>query len=124
MNRRRSEAVQSGFLAIPDAEFDESDAFQQMWIYRALYALMLATLCGVVISLSTGEFIRVDQKNGDLDEDVKTFDNFILPAFFTALKYFVMIGWYVAQFALSMAQSPLCPRPARGQASYFRCMQQ
>ena len=78
MNSRRSEAVQSGFLAIPDAEFDESDAFQQMRIYRALYALMLVTLCGVVISLSTGEF---------MDEDVKTFDNFILPAFFTALKY-------------------------------------
>ena len=66
-----------------------------MWMYRALYALMLMTLSVVAISFSTGEVISVDQKTGDLHEDVKTFDHFILAACFTALKYFVMIGLYV-----------------------------
>jgi len=49
------------------------------------------TLCVVVIPLLTGEIIGVDPKTGDIKEDTKPFDNFILAGCFTALKYIIMI---------------------------------
>merc|ERR1719313_3143051 len=53
------------------------------------------TLIVVVIPLFTGEVIGVNQKTGDISEDVKPFDNFILAACFTVLKYLIMIGLYI-----------------------------
>merc|ERR1719375_2565024 len=52
--------------------------WMQMWMYCATYAVLLMTLIVVVIPLFTGEIVGVDQKTGDLKEDVKPFDNFIL----------------------------------------------
>ena len=40
------------------------------------------------------------KKTGDLHEDVKTFDNYILAACLTALKYFGLIGLYVGMICL------------------------
>jgi len=69
--------------------------WMQAWMYCATYAVLLMTLIVVVIPLFTGEMIGVDQKTGDLKEDKKPFDNFILATCFTVLKYFIMIGLYV-----------------------------
>merc|ERR1719265_41912 len=69
--------------------------WMQMWMYCATYAVLLMTLIVVVIPLFTGEVIGVDQKTGDLKEDVKPFDNFILAICFTVVKYFIMIGLYI-----------------------------
>jgi len=69
--------------------------WMQAWMYCATYAVLLMTLIVVVIPLFTGEVIGVNQKTGDLNEDVKPFDNFILAICFTVLKYFIMIGLYV-----------------------------
>jgi hypothetical protein len=55
----------------------------------------MMTLCVVVIPLFTGETIGVDQKTGDIKEDAKPFDNFILATCFTVLKFMIMIGLYV-----------------------------
>ena len=93
-----------------------------MWMYSAMYALMMMTL-SVVISFSTGEVISVAQKNGDLHKDVKTFDNFILAACSTALKYFVMIGLYVGMICIVYGAVTFVPRPTRGQARHLCHMQ-
>jgi len=69
--------------------------WMQAWMYCATYAVLLMTLIVVVIPLFTGEVIGVNQKTGDLNEDVKPFDNFILAICFTVVKYFVMIGLYI-----------------------------
>ena len=45
----------------------------QAWMYCATYAVLLVTLIVVVIPLFTGETIGVDQKTGDIQEDVKPF---------------------------------------------------
>jgi len=67
----------------------------QVWMYCCTYAVMMMTLVVCVIPLFTGEVIGVDQKTGDIKEDTKPFDNFILAACFTVLKYLIMIGLYV-----------------------------
>jgi len=69
--------------------------WMQAWMYCATYAVLLMTLIVVVIPLFTGEMIGVDQKTGDLKEDAKPFNNFILATCFTVLKYFIMIGLYI-----------------------------
>jgi len=69
--------------------------WMQAWMYCTTYAVLLMTLCVVVIPLFTGEMIGVDQKTGDIKEDAKPFDNFILAACFTVLKFLIMIGLYV-----------------------------
>jgi len=72
----------------------------QMWMYCCTYAVMLMTLCVCVIPLFTGEVIGIDQKTGDIQQDSKPFDNFILAACFTALKFLIMIGLYVGAVAI------------------------
>jgi septal ring factor EnvC (AmiA/AmiB activator) len=67
----------------------------QMWMYCATYAVLLMTLIVVVIPLFTGEIVGVNSKTGDLEEDAKPFENFILAGCFTVLKYFIMIGLYI-----------------------------
>ena len=80
----------------------------QMWMYCEIDAQRLMTLIVVVIQSPNGEVIDVDQRTGDWHEDVKTFVNVSLAACFRALKYFVMIGWYIEViFALFMSQSPV-----------------
>jgi len=72
----------------------------QMWMYCCTYAVMMMTLCVCVIPLFTGEVIGVDQKTGDIKDDNKPFDNFILAGCFTALKFLIMIGLYVGAVAI------------------------
>ena len=49
-------------------------------------AVVLLTLIVLVIPLFTGEVIGVDQKTGDINEDVML-DIFILAACFTVVRY-------------------------------------
>jgi len=72
----------------------------QMWMYCCTYAVMMMTLIVCVIPLFTGEVIGVDQKTGDIKDDAKPFDNFILAGCFTALKFLIMIGLYVGAVAI------------------------
>jgi hypothetical protein len=72
----------------------------QMWMYCCTYAVLLMTLIVCVIPLFTGEVIGVDQKTGDIKDDEKPFDNFILAGCFTVLKYLIMIGLYVGACAI------------------------
>merc|ERR1740127_110160 len=72
----------------------------QMWMYCCTYAVMMLTLIVCVIPLFTGEVIGVDQKTGDIKDDEKPFDNFILAGCFTVLKYLIMIGLYVGAVAI------------------------
>jgi hypothetical protein len=72
----------------------------QMWMYCCTYAVLLMTLIVCVIPLFTGEVIGVDQKTGDIKDDVKPFDNMILAGCFTVLKYLIMIGLYVGVIAI------------------------
>jgi len=72
----------------------------QMWMYCCTYAVMMMTLVVCVIPLFTGDVIGVDQKTGDIQEDVKPFDNMILAGCFTVLKYLIMIGLYVGVVAI------------------------
>jgi len=66
----------------------------QMCMYCCTYAVLLMTLIVCVIPLFTGEAIGVDPKTGDIKDDAKPFDNFILAGCFTALKFLIMIGLY------------------------------
>jgi len=72
----------------------------QMWMYCCTYAVMMMTLIVCVIPLFTGEVIGVDQKTGDIKDDAKPFDNFILAGCFTVLKFLIMIGLYVGAVAI------------------------
>jgi len=72
----------------------------QMWMYCCTYAVMMMTLCVCVIPLFTGEVIGVDQSTGDIKDDAKPFENFILKSCFTALKFLIMIGLYVGAVAI------------------------
>jgi hypothetical protein len=72
----------------------------QMWMYCCTYAVMMLTLIVCVIPLFTGEVIGVDQKTGDIKEDTKPFDNFILAGCFTVLKFLIIIGLYVGAVAI------------------------
>merc|ERR1719345_642299 len=69
--------------------------WMQAWMYCTTYAILLMTLCVVVIPLFTGDVIGVDPKTGDINAETKPFDNFILATCFTVLKYLIMIGLYV-----------------------------
>ena len=91
---------------------------------HVLFGLRCGSLPRTKRQFTELEVISGDQKYGDLHKDVQTFVNFILPACFTALKYFVMIGLYVAMICFIYGASPLCHRLARGQARHFRRMQQ
>ena len=70
---------------------------------HVLFGLRCGSLPRTKRQFTELEVISVDQKYGDLHKDVQTFVNFILPACFTPLKYFVMIGCTLQRFALSMA---------------------
>jgi len=72
----------------------------QMWMYCCTYAVLMMTLIVCVIPLFTGEVVGVDQKTGDIKDDVKPFENFILAGCFTVLKYLIMIGLYVGACAI------------------------
>jgi hypothetical protein len=72
----------------------------QMSMYCCTYAVMLLTLCVCIIPLFTGEVIGVDQKTGDIKNDVKPFDNFVLAGCFTALKFLIMLGLYAGAVAI------------------------
>ena len=63
-----------------------------MWMYCEKPKQHVDDIDVVVIPLPNGELIDVDQKTGGFHEDMKTFDNFVMAACFTALKYSVMIG--------------------------------
>jgi len=69
--------------------------WMQVWMYCTTYAILAMTLTVVVIPLFTGEAIGVNQKTGEVDPELKPFDNFILAGCMTALKYLIMIGLYV-----------------------------
>merc|ERR1719335_1080875 len=69
--------------------------WMQVWMYCTTYAILLMTLTVVVIPLFTGEVISVNAKTGEVDPEIKPFDNFILAGCMTALKYLIMIGLYV-----------------------------
>jgi len=71
-----------------------------MWMYCCTYAVMMMTICVCVIPLFTGEVIGVDQKTGDIKDDAKPFDNFILAGCFTVLKFLIMIGLYVGAVSI------------------------
>ena len=58
-----------------------------MWMYCCTYAVMMMTLMICAIPLFIGEVIGVDQKTGDIQEDEKPFDNFLLTGCFTALTF-------------------------------------
>jgi len=72
----------------------------QMWMYCCTYAVLMMTLIVCVIPLFTGDVVGVDQKTGDIKDDVKPFENFILAGCFTVLKYLIMIGLYVGACAI------------------------
>ena len=59
------------------------------------YAVMMLTFIACVIPVFTGEVIGVDKKDGDIKENEKSLDNFILAGCFTAFKYLITIGLYV-----------------------------
>merc|ERR1719198_761452 len=67
----------------------------QVCMYFCTYSVLMMTLTVCVIPLFTGEVIGVDQKTGDIKDDQKPFDNFLLAGLFTVLKYLIMIGLYV-----------------------------
>merc|ERR1719375_3056466 len=67
----------------------------QVWMYCCTYAVLMMTLVICVIPLFTGETIGVDPKTGDIADEAKPFDNWILATCFTILKYLIMIGLYV-----------------------------
>merc|ERR1719252_491058 len=69
--------------------------WMQVWMYCTTYAILAMTLTVVVIPLFTGDVIGVNQKTGEVDPEMKPFDNFILAGCLTALKYLIMIGLYV-----------------------------
>merc|ERR1719252_544226 len=69
--------------------------WMQVWMYCTTYAILLMTLTVVVIPLFTGEVINVNTKTGEVDPELKPFDNFILAGCMTALKYIIMIFLYV-----------------------------
>merc|ERR1719207_205873 len=69
--------------------------WMQVWMYCTTYAILAMTLTVVVIPLFTGDVIGVNQKTGEVDPDMKPFDNFILAGCLTVLKYLIMIGLYV-----------------------------
>ena len=53
----------------------------------ATYAILVMTLIAVVIPLNTGDAVGVNQRIGDIDEDVTPVASFILAGCFTVLKY-------------------------------------
>merc|ERR1719311_37892 len=69
--------------------------WMQVWMYCTTYAILAMTLTVVVIPLFTGSVINVNQKTGEVDPNMKPFENFILAGCMTALKYLIMIGLYV-----------------------------
>merc|ERR1719420_279650 len=69
--------------------------WMQVWMYCTTYAILAMTLTVVVIPLFTGQVISVDPKTGEVDPEMKPFDNFILAGCLTVLKYLIMIGLYV-----------------------------
>ena len=58
------------------------------------------TLVICVIPLFTGETIGVDPKTGDIADDAKPFENWILATCFTILKYLIMIGLYIGAIVI------------------------
>jgi hypothetical protein len=93
--------------------------WMQAWMYCTTYAVLAMTLCVVVIPLFTGEIIGVDQKTGDIKEDVKPFDNFILAGCFTVLKYLIMIACMSELSASSMVHALTFHPKAFGQVRRF-----
>merc|ERR1719252_168921 len=69
--------------------------WMQVLMYCTTYAILLMTLTVVVIPLFTGEVINVNSKTGEVDPELKPFENFILAGCMTALKYVIMIFLYV-----------------------------
>merc|ERR1719450_50230 len=69
--------------------------WMQVWMYCTTYAILAMTLTVVVIPLFTGDVIGVNAKTGEVDPEIKPFENFILAGCMTALKYLIMIGLYV-----------------------------
>merc|ERR1719440_1156966 len=57
------------------------------------------TLIVCVIPMFTGELVGVNSQ-GDIDEDEKPFDNWILATCFTILKYLIMIGLYIGAIVI------------------------
>merc|ERR1719443_1342283 len=72
----------------------------QMWMYCCTYSVLLMTLVVCVIPLFTGDTIGVDQKTGDIHEDARPFENWILATCFTILKFLIMIGLYVGAICI------------------------
>jgi len=72
----------------------------QVWMYCCTYAVLMMTLVICVIPLFTGETIGVDPKTGDIADDAKPFENWILATCFTILKYLIMIGLYIGAIVI------------------------
>merc|ERR1719359_84529 len=69
--------------------------YVQAAMYCATYSVLMMTLCACVIPIFTGKVLKVDVKTGDIAADEKPFDNWIMGAVFTALKFLIMLGLYV-----------------------------
>ena len=70
--------------------------------YCAAYDVLLMNSNVVVIPVFTSEIFGVNLKTGDLEEDVKPFENVILAGCFTDLKYVIM----KLEFVDDNAESP------------------
>ncbi len=56
------------------------------------YAVLMLTLTVVVGPLFAGKVIDVDQKTGDIKDEVKLFINFILATCFTVVKFLIFFA--------------------------------
>merc|ERR1719217_980463 len=52
--------------------------YVQAAMYCATYAVLAMTLCAVAIPIFTGKVIGVNEKTGDIDDDVQPFSNAIV----------------------------------------------
>ena len=77
--------------------------WMQAWAYRTTYAVLLMTLVGILRFNS--QVIGVAHMKGDLKEDVKPFDKFIVAICFAAVKYFIMTGLYILCVASYVVES-------------------
>ena len=77
------------------------------------------TLTVVVIPLFTVKVIGVNQKTGEVDPDMKPFENFILAGCLTVLKYLIISASTLAWCASFMARAPSSRRRACGREKRF-----
>merc|ERR1719506_2995963 len=74
--------------------------YVQAAMYCSTYAVLAMTLCVVVIPILMGTPLKADKETGELEDDVKPFDDsttfgWIAATCFTVLKYLILLGLYV-----------------------------